>query len=363
MAEKKKFFTKKKKIALAAAVLLLIAAAAVYLNLFTEVEKCTVVRGTADHSYTYEGVIENGGIYIITSEVSGRLIEYTVKENDQVSPDTVIARIDSTEIERDLAAARKAAGGATLSSAKRAYDIAKELYESGAGSRLSYESALAEYEQAAAEYADRSALISRLEDQLAKCEIKAGRAGVISSLPGKNLSVVEAGTEMAVINCEGNPSVKLDVLTNIAPYIKVGDRVEGTIVLLGQNEYYSGTVSEVYDYASEGTSSLGLSEYRVHVKVDLDNNETLAHRNGYGINIRFRIYYKNDVLMIPASAVFSSDGQSYVYKAEGSVAKAVPVKIEYNSSVDAVISEGLSEGDVIVKYANTEGLTDGARIR
>jgi HlyD family secretion protein len=363
MTDKKKFFTKKKGIVIAVIALLIIVAAAFYLWMFVDVKTETVSRGHISDHYTCEGVIENGGSYHITSEVDGRVIGFYVKENDVVEADTVIAKIDPSDIQRSLAAARAGAGGSAVSSAKTAYEIAKALYEAGGGSRLEYENARAEYQKASAEYADQAALIASLESQLEKCTIKAGKAGIVSALPGKDLSAVDAGTEVAVINCEGRPSVKLDVLTNIAPYISAGDEVDVTIALKGKDEHYSGKVSEVYNYASSGISALGLAEYRVRVNVDLDSDPMLVQRDGYGANIKFCIYDRDDVLSVPSSAIFTADGQQYVYRKEGTTAVAVPVTVEYNSSSRAVISEGLSEGDEVVVYSNTPDLEDGAYIR
>lgn len=363
MTEKKKFFTKKTAVIIAVILVIAVVAATLYLNLFVDVDTMTLSKGEVTDYYSCEGVIENGGAYHVASEVGGKVLEFRVRENDVVSADTVIAVIDPTEIQRSLAAARAGAGGSAVSSAKRAYDVAKQLYDSGAGSRLEYESALADYQRASAEYAEQSATITRLEDMLAKCEIKAGKAGVVASLPGKTLSSVEAGTEMAVINCEGSPVVRLDVLTNIAPYIKAGDEVDVTISLKGKDEHYKGKVTEVYDYASAGTSALGLSEYRVHVLVDLESDEMLAHRDGYGASIKFCLYSSPDALYVPSSALFTRDGIQYVYKVSGGTAEAVPVSVEFNTSSKVVISDGLAEGDEIIVYANTESLEDGARIR
>ena len=75
-----------------------------------------------------------------------------------------------------------------------------------------------------------------MEEQIARCRVKAERDGIVTSLPVKEMSVIQAGETAAVINSREGMKAEADVLTNIAPYIKEGEPVEVTLQLRGRDE-------------------------------------------------------------------------------------------------------------------------------
>lgn len=300
-----------------------------------------------------------------------------------------------------------------LSAAQAAYEAAKTvyeadlvLYEAGEVARVTmesdkaaYENALSAWESARGRYEESSRLleryksegvdsaninslfydseekkltaqieaqktaVSQLEDQISKCLVTAAQAGIVTKLPVKDMSVIQAGETAAVLGGLEETSVEADVLTNVAPHIKEGTPVKVTLKLKGRDEVYSGSVSRVYDYAEKGTSSLGLNEYRVHVKIAMDEPEALSGKEGYGVNVDFLLYQRESCLTVPSDAVFESDGQSYVYQISNGLAVKVPVETEYETGIRTVIVSGLSEGDPVIKKADEEGIYEGARVR
>lgn len=202
------------------------------------------------------------------------------------------------------------------------------------------------------------------KQMLDKCNIKAGKDGVLAELTVKNQSAVVAGEEAAVVNSHEGLYAEADVLTTIAPYIEVGNAAAVTVNLKGKNEVYTGVVEEKYDYASKGVSALGLNEYRVHVKVKLDENEALYDRDGYGATIKFILFDKDNCLIIPVNSVFTEDGQNYVYVVNAfGFAQKKPITTEYIGSSCVVVSEGLNYGDDIIANSTLEGLEEGAKVK
>lgn len=290
--------------------------------------------------------------------------------------------------------------------AKSVYEADQVLYDTGTVSRVqmesdaaAYESALSAWQQARARYEESSQYLKRLkeegidqstinsrfyesekarltaqieaqktaiqklDDQIAKCEVKTERAGLVSSLPVKGMSIIHTGETAVVLRNLDKKEVEADVLTNIAPYIKVGDPVEVTLSLKGKDEIYQGRVSEVYDYAKKGTSALGLSEYRVHVRAELTDSEGLDGKEGYGVHVKFRLFSEEDCLTVPADAVFEYDGQEYVYLVDGSTAVKTPVEISYQTGTTAVVASGIEEGMTVVGRVDSEEIYDGVKIR
>ena len=244
-------------------------------------------------------------------------------------------------------------------------EMLKKLQESGVGyedlNRLFYES---ETERIKAALSAAEAEASFQKEQREKCTVMALEDGIVTDLPVKELSFITAGQPAAVISEERGLFAEADVLTSAALYIKEGDPVRAEISLKGKNLLLSGKVTEVYDYAEQKTSALGLPEYRVHVRAELEEGPEASHGiEGYGADLKFTLYRGENVLTVPAGAVFETDGKEYVYLASGGRAVKTEVETEYKTAARAVIAGGLQEDSEVIREADAEGIFDGAKIR
>lgn len=220
-----------------------------------------------------------------------------------------------------------------------------------------------ERKQLEAQIAAQKTAIEQLEDDIARCEGIADCDGIVTELPIEGMTAVSGGETAAVIRSLDGAGAEADVLTAAAPYIKVGTPVRATVKLRGQDEVYTGTVNEVYDYAAKGTSALGLSEYRVHVTAKLDGTDAAEGREGYGIDLKFLLYEADDALTVPVGAVFTADEADYVFAVRDGRAVKTPVEVSYRTGTRAVIGAGLSEGDRVIAQADAEEVYEGGRVR
>lgn len=294
---------------------------------------------------------------------------------------------------------------AEYQSAKTVYEASGSLYSSGSISRVEwetnkagYETALAAWQKSKGRYDQSRELLAKLgdsgideasvnskfydsaiaaleaelhstetsaaqiEDRLEDCIITADRNGTVASVPVKEMSAIDAGTPAVVLNSHDKMEAKAEVLTSIAPYLKVGDPVTVTMRLRGKDTVYEGVLSEVYDFAAKGVSALGLDEYRVRVKTDITDTDGLTERNGYDVMLKFVLFEGEDKLWVPSSAVFRADNQDYVFVLDGGTAVRVPVEVEYKTGTQAVIQSGIEAGARVITIADEEGLYDGARV-
>lgn len=204
--------------------------------------------------------------------------------------------------------------------------------------------------------------VSQLEEKLKDCVAKADRDGTVISIPIMEMSSIQAGSSAVVLSSHEHVQVQAEVLTSIAPYLKVGDTVVITLKLRGGDISYNGKIRQVYSYASKGTSSLGLDEYRVPVKVELDQYPELEAMDGYDVTIWFLLYRGVDKLWVPSSSVFRTDNQDFVFKIEGGKAIKQLVEVEYQTSTQAVIISGIEEGDSVISNVDKEGIYDGVKV-
>ena len=244
-------------------------------------------------------------------------------------------------------------------------EMLKKLQESGVGyedlNRLFYES---ETERIKAALSAAESEASFQKEQREKCTVMALEDGIVTDLPVKELSFITAGQPAAVISGEKGLFAEADVLTSAALYIKEGDPVRAEISLKGKNLLLPGKVTEVYDYAEQRTSALGLPEYRVHVRAQLEEGPEASHGiEGYGADLKFTLYRGENVLTVPAGAVFETGGKEYVYLVSSGRAVKTEVETEYKTAARAVIAGGLQEDSEVIREADAEGVFDGAKIR
>lgn len=205
------------------------------------------------------------------------------------------------------------------------------------------------------------AAISRIDEQIEDCCITAPCSGYITSCPVENISFISAGQTIVTIKSEKLFTVYADVLTNSVPYLKEGDYVKLTQKLKGQDNIYAGKIKEIYNYAEQSFSALGLKEQRVRVIIDVIDSDTFL-QDGYEVDVEFEIYREENKLSVPNSCLFKRDGQDYVFKKEHGRAASVPVETGYKTSTETVIESGLSENDTVIYNSNTEGLSEGTKI-
>ena len=212
----------------------------------------------------------------------------------------------------------------------------------------------------------QNSTISHINDMIGKCVVRAQSSGIVTSLPVKEMSNIQTGQVAAVIMdaSEGQMAseAEADVLTTVAPYLNIGDHVEVILTLRGSEEKYTGKISDIYDYAQQGTSALGLDEYRVHVKVLMDAGQKLEGKDGYGVNMKFKVFDSKNSLVIPSSAVFKDGDEYFVYIIKDGKAVKKKIEITYISSSYTVVKSGLSKGDKVIDHIDNEGIYDGAEV-
>lgn len=217
-------------------------------------------------------------------------------------------------------------------------------------------------EQLNAQIQAQETTIKQLDEKIGKCSVTADRDGIVTSLPVKNMSYIQVGETGAVIAKKGVMKAESDVLANIAPCLSPGDKVTVVVNTRNQDQFYSGSIEKVYGYAQKEVSALGLDEYRVHVVINMDENQDLEDKEGYGADIRFTLYEGEDKLVIPSGSVYGTDDQSYVYVIDKGRAQKKQVEVEYKTSSQTVIKAGLENGDTVIDHVDTKEVYEGARV-
>lgn len=400
------------------------------------VDTVTLEPQTVQDTITEKGVIETGTAVTQTAQVTGKVLEVCVQENQQVQAGDVLLRIDTTDLEQEKAVQQSVLQGYqaqlqqaqlgtamtvapaeyvaqlqeqievcqnNYETAERLYQNQQALYELGGISALELENSKTAWLQAKEQLTEaqqryensskrlqalqstggsnidevfydsiiqqaqsavdsQQQLLQQLDLSLTRCTVTASIGGIVTQLPIKNATQVQAGQSVAVILSQQEALAAFEILTSEAPLLHVGDVVTLTYQLRSGDKILQGTIAQIYDFAQQSVSALGLEEHRVKVLVAIEDVQEIL-KDGYEIQGAFRLYQQDDVLAVPNSALFESEDQWYVFVVQNHTAVQTAVEIGYQAVTLTEIKAGLQAGDVIIQNANTEGLTDGVKVQ
>lgn len=348
-------------------------------------EKRTIVE-----TITANGKIQPEKEVKISPDVSGEIVELTVKEGDNVEkgqlllrikPDNYISQRDRSLAEISSAQARRAQADAQFTQAELSYKRNKQLYEQQTISQSDFEQAEATYTVAkatvdAAKFAITSAEASLKDanENLTKTSIYAPMTGTVSMLlvelgervAGTNLM---AGTELMRVADLSRMEAQVEVNENDIPRVKLGDTalIEVDAYL---DQKFKGIVTEIANSAkTTGVSADQVTNFDVKILVLPDSYKKLVaagdknpFRPGMSATVDIRTQSKADILTVPIQSVTTrtdtlktsgvkqstKDIRTLVFVTDGKYALARDVKtgIQDNSYIE--ILSGLALNDRVV---------------
>jgi HlyD family secretion protein len=111
-------------------------------------------------------------------------------------------------------------------------------------------------------------------------------------------------------------------------------------------------------------SALGVEEQRVYVVADfadpVEKRPTLG--DGYRVEARIVRWSAEDVLRVPAGALFQREGEWRTFVVEGGRASLRAVKAGQSNGIETQVVGGLNAGDRVIVYPG-DRVADGSRVR
>lgn len=263
-----------------------------------QVEATETERRIITQLVSSSGILRPEVEVILTPDVSGEIIELTIKEGDfvnqgdlllRIRPDLYQARIDETQAILLNSKAREQQARAGMLRSRLNFEKQKELYERNLIHEMEYVTAETQYEADYANYQaaqfsvqSTEAQLRRAQEELRQTVILAPMTGTISKLNverGERVvgSVQMAGTEILRIARMEQMEVEVRVNENDIVKVAVGDTARVLVdAYPGRN--IQGIVTEIANSAirrGEGTTEQ-VSEYVVKIRVLTEHN--LAER-------------------------------------------------------------------------------------
>lgn len=350
------------------------------------VETTVVSRGLLEEVIRDDGRTRIRDRYLISAPLAGQLQRIEYKSGHLVKEGMVLARIEPASPElldpraHAAAEARVHAAEQALQQSKAVLDRAtanfefaqndlertRELFQAGTVStqemdRAELSARTTEDDLNAAEFGVR---ISEFDLALAKTalsrgqpgsasrtiEIRAPQHGRILRVFQESAAVLSPGAPIMEVGDPTNLEIEIDVLSSDAVKIPPG----APVVL----EHWGGAVpleARVRLVEPAGflkISALGVEEQRVWVIADFTSPRTESQNLGdaYRVEARIVTWSSNNVLKVPAGALFRQQENWAVFKVENNRARIQPVRVGHRSENEAELLDGLVEKDRVIVH-------------
>lgn len=181
--------------------------------------------------------------------------------------------------------------------------------------------------------------------------MKADMDGVIASVDALQSNTASQGMALFTIASTEDVRVKLEISPEDYDKMKSGNAA--TVTLAGST--YEGTLTDVDRIAltnEKGTPVIGA---RIHIN-NPDENICI----GASAKVRMTVAEAKDVLVLPIGAVNASTDGDFVYVIENGTVREKPVQLGISSATQVEITEGLTEGDLVVNDFSTD-ITPGMK--
>ena len=363
---------------------------------FRQVELTTIEPIDIIETVAATGKIQPEVEVMISSEVSGEIIELLVKEGQQVekgdlllriNPDLIQASLNQSQATMQSVRADLAQAEASLKNAELNYNRNKQLFDKGVISKQDWDRSVQEYEVAQANkqsayyrVQSAAATVKQSRDNLGRTTIYAPMDGTISRLDaelGERVvgTAQMAGTEILRVADLTNMEVEVDVNENDIVKVSLGDSTIVEVDAYLKREF-KGVVTEIANSAESNLTADQVTNFKVKVRIlDSSYQDLLEGKPDYYSPFRPGMTATVDIITdkrekavgVPISAIVvktdttctkgpqikkteSVETEKFetVFVQSGEEAKIRVVETGIQDDTNIEIISGLEEGDVVV---------------
>lgn len=307
-------------------------------------------RRTIEENIIVSGFVEPETATEIKSEINGKIIRINVENGDNVKKDDLLLEIDASTYQTEVDAAERTERQRELDVEKSERDMRriKELFENDFATEQDYLDSVTSFETAKLQLEVVRSSLAKAREELSKTQIRAPHDGMVSDLDVYVGNVISGagsfsnGTTLMKINDMKTLRVEADLNEIEANKIDIDseailsfDSLPGT-TFLGKVNYLS-----PFGVQDSSTSTL----YKFPVRVKFQAGKKLI-RPGISSNISILVERAEDVVSLPASAVFVEDDVRFVFVKLGEHRfERRKVEIGVGNLNFIEIRKGLNEGE------------------
>ncbi len=362
------------------------------------IETGTVSRGPLTVRVSEEGKTRVRNRYVVAASVAGKMRRVMLKPGDEVSAGqtllTAIEAITSPLLDPRARVQAEAAVSLREAARKQAAE-ALEVRRSAASLAMTDRDRLtrvlvrgsvseSDRDKAEGDVSMKSAEVRAAEFalQVADFEVAQARAALVrpdsvtagnlveikSPVSGRVLRVIQEsemvispGTPILEIGDPADLEIEAEILSRDAVAIHPGDSVD--VEQWGGELPLKGRVRRVEPAAFTKISALGVEEQRVIVLSDLVDVPEAAKSLGdrFRVEVRVAIWHGDDVLIVPAGAIFREGNAWKAYRFIDGTAKLTPIEAGHSDGRQTEVVSGLAANDQVLLHP-PDTIKDGTRV-
>lgn len=192
-------------------------------------------------------------------------------------------------------------------------------------------------------------------------DITAPADGVVLEIPRISEGPVAAGTVLLSIGAREDLEIVADLLSSEAVRIAPGAPAE--VDRWGGDTPLEARVRSIEPAAYTKVSALGIEEQRVDVILDIltpvEDRPGLG--DGFSVYLRIVEWQAEDILQVPLSALFRSDGGWALFAAEDGAARLREVEIGHRNATMAEVLSGVEPGARVIMHPSDQ-VGDGTSV-
>jgi len=204
------------------------------------------------------------------------------------------------------------------------------------------------------------ASLNALEVQRSYYNITSPIDGVVNAVTIDNTNMV-TGMELAfVVQGEGDSHIEVKVNTRDIEAMSIGDEVRLVLDRRSGDLELKGIITYIANSASVVLSPLGIEERQVLVYIEPESDGGLGA--GFDVDVEFILFSQGNQLLVPNSALFTSNQRDSVLLIRNGKATEVAVTLGYELTGETIVEEGLVEGDQLITDLDAKGLSVGKKV-
>ena len=315
----------------------------------------TVVTQVQTEGNIVVGTVEPRFKTDLSFRVQGRLTARSAYVGDMVDAGQMVAAIDPTALALAVrsAAADVSSAQAKLTNAAGFEERQRTLLKARAISQSEMESAEQSTASARATLVREQADLAKAREQLGYAQLKAEFAGVVTAVGAEVGQVVPSGQAIVTVARPDIREAVVDVADSVAGTLQVGQPFKVGLQLYPAIQA-AGKIREIAPQADALTRSR-------RVRIALDDPPATFR---LGTTVITTITSSRPAMRLPASAIFTKNGKTFVWLVDPSGATVAlrEIMIETDGGGGVRVVSGVEAGSRVVT-AGVHSLTNGQKVR
>lgn len=299
-----------------------------------------VGEGPSASISAYSGQVHARYETYLAFRVNGKVISRSVELGDRITPDQILAQLDTNDLDLQVASAEAnlQAAKSELTTARDELKRIRDLFKKDFISQTAVDNQRNRYRAAQSQAKSAQAQLDLAKNQSGYSNLKSDTAGVVTKIDIEAGQVISAGQPAVRIAQEGEYEIHIRVGEQAVKNLQQGQSVK--ISLWTEKETsLPGEIRDIAPAADDNRTWL--------IKVNL-LNKNAGLKSGMTAKVLFKTENNLQLSWLPATALFQQDKQPAVWLVtQDQSVKLQPIKLERYLE-NGILVSGLDQGLQIV---------------